>query len=301
MPLKLLFVGAATHDAVGVVSHYPGQDQRMLAETILYAGGGPSATSAVTASRLGLEVSFIGPVGDDAEGRLVTDGLAHEGVDVSMVQVDPDRQTQASLIICSLDTASRAIVTRDVKPFTLNEAAVTAVKNADWVHADHLGWPAVAKALQDVPPAQRPYLSIDPGNDLVGPDAELCDPSTVQLYAPPMIRLEAAFGRGKPSELLSACPADTVVATMGGGGSVGRSAEGAFVEVPGYALPDLRSTLGAGDVFHGALVTAISRGDELADALTYANAVAALSCRGIDGRSAIPTHDETLLFIKDNK
>jgi sulfofructose kinase len=54
------------------------------------------------------------------------------------------------------------------------------------------------------------------------------------------------------------------------------------------------STLGAGDVFHGALLAAVRRGYLLPDCLAYANVVAALSCRGLDGRSAIPTHDEVV-------
>ena len=52
------------------------------------------------------------------------------------------------------------------------------------------------------------------------------------------------------------------------------------------------STLGAGDVFHGALLAALVRGASLQDALAMANRVAALSCRGLDGRSAIPTLQE---------
>ena len=52
------------------------------------------------------------------------------------------------------------------------------------------------------------------------------------------------------------------------------------------------STLGAGDVFHGALLACLVRELPLRDALTRANACAALSCRALDGRSAIPTWDE---------
>jgi sugar/nucleoside kinase (ribokinase family) len=52
------------------------------------------------------------------------------------------------------------------------------------------------------------------------------------------------------------------------------------------------STLGAGDVFHGALLAGLARDAALADALRAANACAALSCRALDGRSAIPTRDE---------
>ena len=49
------------------------------------------------------------------------------------------------------------------------------------------------------------------------------------------------------------------------------------------------STLGAGDVFHGALLSAICRGLDWPQALRQANDTAALSCRALDGRSAVPT------------
>ena len=52
------------------------------------------------------------------------------------------------------------------------------------------------------------------------------------------------------------------------------------------------STLGAGDVFHGALLACLARGLSLRDSLVRANACAALSCRALDGRSAIPSWDE---------
>ena len=51
-------------------------------------------------------------------------------------------------------------------------------------------------------------------------------------------------------------------------------------------------TLGAGDVFHGALLACLVRGLELRPALERANRCAALSCRALDGRSAIPTWEE---------
>jgi sugar/nucleoside kinase (ribokinase family) len=52
------------------------------------------------------------------------------------------------------------------------------------------------------------------------------------------------------------------------------------------------STLGAGDVFHGALLAYLCEGAALAHALRAANTAASLSCRALDGRSAIPTRVE---------
>jgi sulfofructose kinase len=59
----------------------------------------------------------------------------------------------------------------------------------------------------------------------------------------------------------------------------------------------IRSTLGAGDVFHGALVAELVEGRPLEDAVTRAAACAALSCRGLDGRSAIPDRAELDAFV----
>jgi sugar/nucleoside kinase (ribokinase family) len=52
------------------------------------------------------------------------------------------------------------------------------------------------------------------------------------------------------------------------------------------------STLGAGDVFHGALLASLLDGSPLPDALQRAVVAAALSCRALDGRGAIPDASE---------
>ncbi len=74
-------------------------------------------------------------------------------------------------------------------------------------------------------------------------------------------------------------------------GSAAHAADGPVVQPPGLCRETV-STLGTGDVFHGEPVAALARDAPLADALRSANAAVALSCRALDGRSAIPTLDE---------
>ena len=74
----------------------------------------------------------------------------------------------------------------------------------------------------------------------------------------------------------------------GADGGTANTPAGETLDVPGFPV-DVVSTLGAGDVFHGALLACLDRGLPLRDALVRANACAALSCRALDGRSAIPT------------
>lgn len=75
-------VGVATHDANALVPRFPGANERIVAEALVHAGGGPAATAAVACTRLGVPAAFVGAVGDDDLGDLIVAGLRREGVDV---------------------------------------------------------------------------------------------------------------------------------------------------------------------------------------------------------------------------
>ena len=85
--------------------------------------------------------------------------------------------------------------------------------------------------------------------------------------------------------------ARVTVVTRGAGGCTAYVGD-EVIDVPGERVSGVVSTLGAGDVFHGALLAARVRGLDWRNACVVANRAAALSCRALDGRSAIPTWDE---------
>jgi sulfofructose kinase len=263
-------VGLATRDTILAVPEHPPADGRVVASDLVVAGGGPAATAAVTLARLGVDVAFFGVVGDDEAGTFVRDGLAAEGVDVTGLAVAPGARTPQSVILVDPD-GSRSIVHRP------GDAEIPPVEpDAEWVHVDHAGYGRA-----------RGRLSVDGGNPIPGLDLR-----GVALYAPTEERLGEDFGDARAA--LDA-GAETVVVTRGAGGSVGYTLGGA-VEAAGVPCEPV-STLGAGDVFHGALLAFIAGGASLADALRAANTAASLSCRALDGRSAIPTLDELKGFL----
>jgi sulfofructose kinase len=88
-----------------------------------------------------------------------------------------------------------------------------------------------------------------------------------------------------------------VIATLGSRGAVGSDGD-QIIEVAAFDT-EVVSTLGAGDVFHGALVAQFQQGRDLREAITRASAVAALSCRGLDGSSAVPDEKRLELFLQD--
>ena len=285
-----VFVGVAVQDTIVLVSRFPLPDDRLVADEIVNAGGGPAATAAVAFVRLGGQAYFVGGLGDDQEADTILKGLESEGVDVSgVIRVPGGRATRAMVMVDRV-RATRAICVLPGTALHIPEDSIAAelIRTSEWVHADHVGWRPVRDLLGSKW-VSAPRLSVDLGNPAPGFTA-----SGIHLFVPTQQQLIALYGNLPMPDLLRAAVtegAQCVVATAGSEGSWALTADGTSCHVPAYRT-EIFSTLGAGDVFHGALLAAIVRKLPLAHCLAYANIAAALSCRGLDGRSAIPDDEE---------
>jgi len=291
--VEAVCVGVITMDTIALVEKYPSEDERVLAEVIIRAGGGPAAVAAVALSRLGVKSAIVGTIGDDADGQEILRIFAQEGVDTSGISIGATA-TAGSVIVASKENNARAISTRQpVVQAPINQAAKNLIADAKWVHVDQVG----IKRLDElgVTRGKGPQISFDAGYGV-----ENFDPIVVDLFVPtdrqmalryPGVDLAVAL----ENDSLKA--GNTVVATQGSAGSAAFSPETGLVTAPGLKV-DVTSTLGAGDVFHGALVAQIIQGYSLQDSIRRANAVAALSCRGLDGQSKIPTTTELDAYLE---
>ncbi len=291
--VEAVCVGVITIDTIALVDKYPSEDERVLANEISRAGGGPAAVAAVALSRLGVKSAIVGTIGDDADGQEVLRIFAREGVDTSGISIGTT-PTAGSVIVASKEHSARAISTRQpVVQAPINDAAKKLIAEAQWLHVDHVG----IQRLEEigVSRGKGPQISFDAGYGV-----ESFDPIVVDLFVPtdrqmalryPGVDLAVAL----ENDSLKA--GNTVVATQGSAGSAGFSPETGLVTAPGFKV-DVTSTLGAGDVFHGALVAQIIQGHPLQKAMRRANAVAALSCRGLDGQSKIPTTTELDAYLE---
>ena len=293
MTARVVCIGIATLDSIAVVDRLPEPGERMPAREARVAGGGVAATAAVTLARLGVPVAFVGRVGDDAAGTMVVEGLSGEGVDTSAVHVVPGR-TPVTLVFVEAGSGERTLVpdTRGVAPIELTDPDVARCAEAEWIHVDQTGHPTIARLRSA---GVRTKVSFDGGNV----DREY-DLGKVDLYAPTERALFARYPGRALADAMAAAAAEgpeLVVVTRGDQGSVAAArSSSAIVDAPRFE-GDVVSTLGAGDVFHGALLAALLDGREVPDALRRANAAAALSCRALDGRSAIPTRAELEAFL----
>jgi sulfofructose kinase len=294
--IQAVCVGVITIDTIALVDKYPSADERVIAQDISRAGGGPAAVAAVALSRLGVKSAIVGTIGDDPDGKEVLRIFEKEGVDTSGISIGSSA-TSGSVIVASKEHSSRAISTRQsMVQSPINEAAKKLIAQAQWVHLDHLGITRLTEL--GISRGNGPLISFDAGYGV-----ETFDPITVDLFVPtdrqmalryPGIDLAVAL----ENDAMKA--GNTVVATQGSAGSAGFSPETGLVTAPGFAV-DVKSTLGAGDVFHGALVAQLIHGFALQEAMIRANAVAALSCTGLDGQSKIPTTTELDAYLEARK
>jgi sulfofructose kinase len=295
-PIQAVCVGVITVDTIALVDKYPSADERVVAQEISRAGGGPAAVAAVALSRLGIKSAIVGTIGDDADGKEVLRIFEKEGVDTSGISIGVS-VTAGSVIVASKEHSSRAISTRQpMVQAPINESAKKLIAQAQWVHVDHVGINRLAEL--GISRGNGPLISFDAGYGV-----ETFDPITIDLFVPtdrqmalryPGIDLAVAL------ENDSMKAGNTVVATQGSAGSAGFSPETGLVTAPGFTV-DVMSTLGAGDVFHGALVAQLIHGFPLQAAMRRANAVAALSCTGLDGQSKIPTTTELDAYLEAHK
>ncbi len=274
-------VGLGTRDTIVEVPTHPRPDGRLVVGPFTRADGGPAATAAVAAARLGARTAFVGAVPADPGGEALLAALAGEGIDVSGAERRPGSMPE-SIVLVDRAAGTRSIVhAPGVSLEDLSSVARAHLDDAAWVHVDHAGHLLVGGVA-------RSRLSVDAGNPI--PQLDL---DGVGLYGPSRPALDALMGTGTLASGLRAALAAgvrRVAVTRGADGAVAAAAEGAW-SVASLAT-GVVSTLGAGDVFHGAMVASMAAGHSLPDALRRATLAATLSCRALDGRSGAPTLDE---------
>ncbi len=111
---------------------YPLGSKLRVNELDFYTGGG-GANAAVSLSRLGLKVGYIGGIGNDLNGKTILEELKSEGIDFLGI-VNKERKTGYSIVLDSIER-NRTILTHRGANDYLNEKDLDFNSfNTDWFH-----------------------------------------------------------------------------------------------------------------------------------------------------------------------
>lgn len=291
--IDLIGFGLNAVDWVCTVPQYPCHNSKIQMDSVMrQMGGGQVATAAAQCARWGLQVRYIGRVGDDDIGRFSLADLQKEPMNL-MVEVVPNAFSQFSIIIVDRPTGERTIIwDRDPKlnygEGELNRDAITAGK---LLHIDGHDQPASILAARW---AREAGMKVSIDIDKVQPGVE--ELLSMIDFALPSAHFVNQFA-GTPDwrqglrELAKVVPG-FIACTLGSGG-VGVLWENEIIEVPGISVRAVDTT-GAGDVFHGAFAYSLFRNWSIEQSLRFANVAGALACTRLGARAGIPTLQEVL-------
>ncbi len=283
------------------VPHYPAFSSKVELSEYFQAAGGEVATTMVGLARLGLRTAYAGRFGDDAAGEFGLRTLVDDGVDVRFAESVVGARTQIAFIIIDESTGERTVIwQRDAKlAYSKTEAPLSLVGEAKVLHLTPHDTGACL-AMTRVARSNRTIVSIDIDNVFDGVEEVL---SNVDILIASSEFPERFLGitdvRDALVELRSRFGCGVVGITLGAKGSLLLADDGTFIETPGFDVPGgCMDTTGAGDAFRVGLIYGFLTGESVENAAVMANAVAALKCREIGARTALPDRDELASFLK---
>ena len=304
MPATIVVIGSANTDLVVRVPALPRPGETILGGTFASVGGGKGANQAVAASRAGGRTTFVAALGDDAFGRQARAALTAAGVDTAAVRHVTGCASGVALIV--IDAAGENMIAvapgandrlqpADVDPARLHAADAVLVQ-LEIPHDTVRHAVRLARGL-----GRRVILNPAPARDLEPDllrDVDCITPNETEAAMLTGIAVvdEAAAARAA-RRLLAAGPREVVV-TLGSRGAVVATAAGCLL-VPGHRVTAV-DTVAAGDVFNGCLAVARGEGDDLLDAVRFANAAAAIAVTRHGAQDSAPTRADIDRFLRDH-
>jgi sugar/nucleoside kinase (ribokinase family) len=291
---RVVACGLATLDVVQVVDHLPRPNEKMVADGLAVASGGPAANAAVCAAALGADARLVTRAGRSPLGALVTADLEAHGVQVIDL-AEPDDSPAVSTVLVTAGTGERAVVSvnatrSEARPAPTQRTAEVADADVVLVDGHHLDLAIeVATAARA---AHVPVLA-DAGSWKPGLERllALVDIAVLSadLHVPSEVPLPGDVDADDPVAAVTALGPGVVAQSHGGGSIIatGSGLEGTVaIPVPQVTVID---TLGAGDVLHGALAAWITTHgvNDMHSGLTWAARVASASCTSAGARGWI--------------
>jgi sugar/nucleoside kinase (ribokinase family) len=296
----LLVIGDLNPDLVltdaDVVPEF-GQKEKLVADAALEMGGS-SAICAVQAAKLGLRTTFVGKVGDDGFGHLMRGELQKNGVDTSLMIVDPGIKTGLTVNLNTGDDRAMLTYLGSISALQPEDLPAGHCSRTRHVHVGSFflqtGLQSGLAAFFQQARAQGVTVSLDTGWDAEerwnGPlTAALAQ---VDVFLPNENELCAIARVADPLAALEQLAAQIPVIAMKqgpAGATARRSAEVAQCAPPAVQVVD---AVGAGDSFDAGFLYGFLHGWPLAECVRLGCYCGAWSTRWSGGIAGQPTRAE---------
>lgn len=297
-------VGSFMYDLVATAPRRPEMGETLIGTSLETYLGGKGFNQAVAASRAGAATAMVGRVGADDFGREFLASLDTEGIEAAHVKTDPEHGTGVGLPVVQPDGQNSIIVIpRANQAVGVDDiaAARSVIEDASILLLQLELPPEPTLAAAQIAHEAGLIVVLNPAPfKLPGPQiaryVDVLVPNETELRA-----LAALLdgSKGHPSLIAMAkairesweC---TVVVTMGDEGAMLAPKGSEPVASLGAHSVEAVDTVGAGDIFCGNFGAMLAQRASLEEAVTFANAAAAIAVTRRGGAPAAPSRAETI-------
>ena len=293
---------------VDLVSHVPQPLKRgetLMASSFATSPGGKGSNAAVAAARQGARVGLIARIGDDDFGRMGLALWAREGIDSRHVaQAAGERSGVAQILV--YEDGDNSIAVAPGAGLGLNAQHVQAAQgmvSACRVVMASLEVPQRATQAAFALAKQAGALTLlnpapaQPVDAALWRRVDVLTPNESELQT--LSGLPAQASVQEAAQVLLAQGVQAVVVTLGEKGCALFRSGAPPVFLSGHPQKVV-DTIGAGDTFTGALAAALARGEDLQQAIRWANAAAALSVTQATALGGMPSLQATQAALQNN-
>lgn len=290
--MKILCIGHAAYDITIPLEKFIKENTKNRLEGILECGGGPANNAAYLLGKWGMDVTFIGVVGNDEYGKYIKKELESVNVDTRYMEFNDRYKTTSSFIMANMSTGSRTILTYRSNKLRMSDIDIDFEPNIILVDGQE---PELSKKMIKKYPnaisiidAGRPTDEIIELCKMV--DYVVCSKDFAEEVADFKFDDRDDYSYDLICQALKQEFNGKIIVTLEDKGCVYEINEH-FKTIPGIKMEALDTT-GAGDIFHGAFTYGIAKKLPLEETLKFANIVAGLSVTRLGSKNSMFTLEE---------
>ena len=294
--MNILVIGSANADLVITTDQMPILGQTIVGRDFSVNAGGKGLNQAVAISKLGGNVSFLGLVGNDANGQMLIDTFRQYGVRFAGKSLDHNSTGIAAITVVGADNfiILNPGANGDMTPEFIAENAHL-IHKADYIVLQlEIPTETIVKICQLANESKaKVILNPAPYKEIPEEVYSLIDyliPNEHEAYGYTGITLNSQEDCIAAVKKLQARGVANVIITLGEKGAV-YNYQGQILFHPAEKVTAVDTT-SAGDSFIGALVVKLSEGVELPDAVAFATKVSAITVSRKGAAKSIPYINE---------
>ena len=302
---KILVIGSLNMDMVTNVTVIPKVGETVIGNGLDYFPGGKGANQAIAIGKLGGNVSMIGAVGNDENGKALTSNLKKNNVNANNIICLKNEISGLAFIAVNENGDNSIIVIPGANGKLKSEwIKESMIKEFDYIIAQIETPIEVTEYAFSLAKKHNVFTILNPAPALklsqeIMKNTDMIIPNETEFEILTGYSTEDEMSFKKGIEILKNQGIKEILVTLGKQGV--RYFAGSNIDhfYSGYIV-DVVDTTSAGDCFIGALVTSLSKENSIDDAIEFAIKASAITVSSKGAQESLPNEDmiNNLIAIK---